>query len=105
MEHRQIEANSVSGSLLFNGKFLSGGIYSFKTSNGSIKLAIPSNSSCRFIASYGFGSFDSAYPIKIDTENISAGGKSLAGNIGAGDATVNLTTSSGSIAIAKQMRP
>lgn len=102
VDHRQIEANSVSGSVLFNGKFLPGGLYNFKTSNGSIKLAIPADSSCKVIASYGFGRFNSAFQLKILTENVSSGGKNLVANIGAGDATVNVTTSSGSIGIGKQ---
>lgn len=102
VEHRQIEANSVSGTLLFSGKFLPGGIYSFKTSNGSMKLAIPKESSCRLAAWYGFGSIDSEIPIKTITENISSGGKSLTAMLGDGDATVNLTTNSGRITITKQ---
>lgn len=102
VEHRQIEANSVSGTLLFNGKFLPGGIYGFKTSNGSMRLAIPAASSCRVIAWYGYGSINSDIPMKILTENVSAGGKSLNALIGDGDATVNLTTNSGSISITKQ---
>ncbi len=102
VDHRQIEASSVSGSVLFDGKFLPGGLYSFKTSNGSIKMAIPGDSSCKVIASYGFGTFDYDLPLKILTDTVSQGGKSLVGAIGTGDATVNLTTSSGSILIGKQ---
>jgi hypothetical protein len=102
VEHRQIEAKSVSGSVIFNGKFLSGGLYNFNTSKGSIKLAIPGDSSCRIIASFGYGNFNSAFPLKILTENVFEGGKSIVANIGAGDATVKVTTSSGSIGIKKQ---
>ena len=102
VDHRQIEAISVSGSVAFNGKFLPGGLYTFNTTNGSIKLTIPSDSSCRVIASYGYGTFNSVLPLKISTENVSSGGKSLVGNIGGGDATVNVTTSSGSVVIGKQ---
>ena len=104
VDHRQIDSNSVSGSVSFNGKFLSGGLYNFKTSKGSIKLAIPADSSCKIIAWYGFGTFRPAspFPFKILTQNVSEGGKSLVGIMGAGDATVNLTTSSGSITVGKQ---
>jgi len=102
VDHRQIEANSISGSVLFNGKFLSGGLYNFKTSNGSIKMTLPNESSCQIIASYGFGSFSSEIPLKTILENETDGGKSLHALIGAGDATVNLTTNSGSIGIKKQ---
>lgn len=103
--HRQIEASSISGSLLFDGKFLSGGIYKFRTSNGSIKLAIPALSSCTLTTTYGEGSFNSEIPLKILTENITPRAKIVVSKIGSGDATVNLTTSNGSIGIKKQVTP
>lgn len=102
VEHRQIESNSITGSVVFNGRFLPGGLYNFKTSNGAIRLTIPIESSCKIIASFGYGNFNSAFPLKILTENIFEGGKSIVANIGAGDATVKVTTSSGSIGIKKQ---
>lgn len=104
VSHRQIEANSISGSVDFNGTFLPGGIYNFKTTNGSILMTVPANSSCTIAAAYGFGSFNSALPLEILTEQISPGGKNVVatiGEIGDGSSTVNLTTSSGSIAIRK----
>lgn len=100
--HRQIEASSISGSLLFDGKFMPGGIYTFRTSNGSIKLAIPLASSCKFRATYGFGSFDSDIPLKIITEDNTPRAKTVIAQVGEGLATVSLTTTSGSIAIKKQ---
>lgn len=102
VEHRQIDANSISGTVMFNGKFLSGGQYSFKTSNGSIRMTLPQDSSCTIAASYGFGSFNSDIPLKVLTENIFPGGKNVVATIGSGEATVNLTTNSGSIGIKKQ---
>ena len=102
VEHRQIEANSVSGTLLFSGKFLPGGIYNFKTANGSMKLSIPQASSFKLAAWYGYGSIDSELPMKIITENVSSGGKSLTALFGDGDSTVYLTTNSGRISITKQ---
>ncbi len=102
VDHRQIEATSVSGSVVFNGKFLPGGLYTMNTTNGSIKMSIPGDSSCKIIASYGYGTVNSAIPMKIVTEIVSQGGKSLVALIGAGDSTVKVTTSSGSINIGKQ---
>jgi hypothetical protein len=102
VSHRQIEANSISGSLEFDGAFLPGGIYNFKTSNGSISLDLAPDTSCTIAASYGFGSFDSGFPLKILTEQVSPGGKSVVATIGEGSSTLNLTTSSGRIAIRKQ---
>src|SRR6185503_14832769 len=101
VEHRQIEASSISGSLLFDGKFLTGGIYNFRTSNGSIRLAIPALSSCTFTTTYGEGAFHSEIPLKILTENVTPRAKIVVSKIGTGEATVNLTTSNGSISIRK----
>jgi hypothetical protein len=104
--HRQIFASSISGSVAFDGKFLNGGIYNFKTTNGSIRILIPEDSACKLVAAYGFGSFDSAIPLKIETENVTGGGKNFVGILGKHAngplATVTLTTSSGSIGIRKQ---
>ena len=105
VEHRQIEASSISGSVLFDGKFLSGGIYNFRTSNGSIRLAIPATSSCTLNATYGFGSFESDIPMKIVTENVTPSAKIVVAKIGSGDATVSLTTTRGSIGIKRQLSP
>ena len=103
VEHRQIEASSISGSLLFDGKFLTGGIYKFRTSNGSIRLAIPIGSSCTFSATYGFGSFESDIPLKIITENVTPHAKTVVAKAGSGEgATVTLSTTRGSISIKRQ---
>jgi hypothetical protein len=101
VEHRQIEASSISGSLLFDGKFLSGGIYNFRTSKGSIKLSLPAATSCTFKAIYGAGEFESEIPLKIITQNNSPRLKTVVATMGSGDAAVNLTTSTGSIGIRK----
>ncbi len=103
VENRQIEANSITGSVHFNGKFLAGGLYDFKTSNGSIRLAIPDVSSCTIKASYGFGQFFSEIPLKVLTDNDTPGGKNVVATIGDGSAcNVSLTTNSGSIIVKKQ---
>ncbi|MEP7213528.1 MAG: DUF4097 family beta strand repeat-containing protein [Acidobacteriota bacterium] len=102
VDHRQIEANSISGSVIFNGKILPGGLYNFRTSNGSIRLLIPDNSSCTIKASYGFGNFNSEIPLKFLYRNVTSESKNLAATLGSGDATIILTTSSGSIGVRKQ---
>lgn len=100
--HRQIEVNSISGTVVYNGDILSGGSYSFGTSNGSIKLSIPAATSCMINASYG-GAFSSEFAFKLVTENISPGPvKSVVATIGGGGASLRLTTNNGSISIKKQ---
>lgn len=102
VSHRQIEANSISGSVNFNGSFLTGGIYNFKSSNGSIRMQLPEKSSCTISASFGFGTFNSGLPFEIISETITPGGKNIRAKIGGGEANVTVTTSSGSIVIKKQ---
>jgi hypothetical protein len=103
MEYRLADINSISGSVLFMGELLSGGSFSFNTTNGSIRLMIPHNSSCRLTAMYGFGSFDSDIPLKDKRVEAGAGPvKTLFGTLGAGDCVLRLATNSGAIAIRKQ---
>jgi hypothetical protein len=97
--HRQIEATSISGSLNFEGKFLAGGIYTFRTSNGAIQLGIPPGSSCSIKAIYGLGAFRSDFPLDIITQDKTPRAQSIFAKIGAGSASVSLTTSTGSISI------
>ena len=99
---RQIEAGSNTGSINFNGKFLSGGQYSFGTSNGSINLAIPSDSSLKMSASYGYGSFNSEVPLQNVERNTPSRLQNLSAQMGDGNATLKLTTVNGAIRIKKQ---
>lgn len=99
---RQIEVNSISGSINFKGGLATGGIYSFGTSNGSINLVMPQNTSCKVVATYGFGGFNSELPLKKETENNTPRTQRIVGTMGTGDATLNLTTSSGSINLKKK---
>ena len=101
IEHRQMDINSNSGSMKFSGGFENGGQYKFGTSNGSIMLAIPENSSCKIIASYGFGAFNSELPLQNILKSTGSKTQSLTAMMGAGDATLNLTTYSGAIRIRK----
>jgi len=104
LEYRQTEANSISGSVLFNGSILSGGSYAFNTTNGSIRLGVPGDTACSIIATYGPGGLNSELPLKASTTDVAPGPvKTVRGTLGAGgDAVVKLTTNSGAILIRKQ---
>lgn len=102
VSHRQIEASSVTGSVFFDGAFLAGGIYNFKTSNGALKMLIPLDSACKVTANYGFGSFDSNLPLKFIYQNENNKARSLSAVLGSGEScSLNLITNSGSIALNK----
>jgi hypothetical protein len=100
--YRISDVISISGSLVYEGGLPGGGTYSFNTTNGSIRLMIPTDSSCRVTAIYGFGSFNSEIPMK-DTRQLSSSGpvKTIVGTIGAGDCSLKLTTNSGSVVLKK----
>lgn len=101
IEHRQLEINSHSGSMKFTGEFQNGGQYRFGTQNGTISLSIPENSSCKILASYGFGVFNSELPLQNILKSAASKTQSLTATMGGGDATLNLTTYSGAIRIRK----
>jgi hypothetical protein len=98
----QVEANSTSGSIRFNGEMSEGGQYNFGTSNGSMTLIMPENSSCKVNATYSFGSFGSEIPYQAEQKSSGNDTKKLSATFGKGDATVNLTTFNGKILIKKR---
>jgi hypothetical protein len=62
---------------------------------------VPVDSSCKITASYG-GAFHSEIPLRDVINNSASQVKTLTGNLGTGEATVNLTTFSGAIRIRKK---
>ena len=99
---RQIEAGSTTGSINFNGNFLSGGQYIFGTSKGSINLLIPSDSSLKMFASYGYGVFNCEIPLQDVVRNTPSRLQNLSAQMGNGGATLKLTTINGAIRIKKR---
>ena len=104
LAYRQIEVNSISGTVFFNGEILSGGNYAISTNVGSIRLILPTSTACMFSATYASGSFSSDLPFKLATEDVREGSaKTMVGSFnGGGDAQIKLTTNNGSISIKKQ---
>jgi len=103
LDYRQIEVNSISGTVLYNGRFEPGGLYSFATSNGTIALVVPGDSAATLTATYGFGHFASDLPLNDIRKGAGVGAKGLTAVMGSGgDAKLNLTTTSGQIRIRKQ---
>jgi len=104
VQHRQLEARSISGSVFYDGKIRPGGSYRINTNKGSIRMLIPGDSSGQLQATFGAGNFSSELNIRFETENVAEGPmKTIVGRFGTGsDASIKLTTHSGSINIKKQ---
>lgn len=102
IEHRQMEVNTGSGSIKYDGEILNNGQYSFGTQTGSIVMFLPVVSSCKISAVYGYGTFNSELPMKKVEKNPSTATKSLTAIMGEGGAALNFTTYNGSINIRKK---
>lgn len=100
VEHRQITATSISGSINFDGSFLNSGVYRFNTMFGGISLTLPGDSSCKITSTYGSGTFVSDFG--QTSFGSSAKPRSTETVIGSGDAAVNVMSNSGSIRLIKK---
>jgi hypothetical protein len=98
VSHTDMEVSSATGSLIFGGALESGGQYRFTTTSGKIELTLPADSSCKVSATYG-GEFETKIPFK-DIHNYNQSGiRKVIALIGAGEATLTVTTYNGSILI------
>lgn len=102
IEHRQMEISTNAGAMRYTGEFQTNGQYRFGTQNGSILLLIPEASSCKVNATYGFGTFNSEIQLQNIIKNAASKTKSLIATMGAGEASLNLTTFNGTIRIRKK---
>jgi len=106
LDHGQVSASSISGSVIYTGKIRKGGDYRFITQNGSIRLTLPEDTSAQLGVVYGAGILSSELPAKLLTEEISTGQiKSKNFMLGKGGATVKAQSTNGSIIIKKQIIP
>lgn len=69
-----------------------------KTSNGGIRLVLPSNYSARLEASTVHGSMNLGFPVTVSGRL----GRSLSADIGTGGATIRATTSNGSVSVQRR---
>ena len=85
-----------NGSVQFDGEFESAGVNRYKTSNCSVKVRLGGEPSLKLEASTSNGSAQCSQPL---VEQGLSGKNHLIGTIGAGDASLTLQTSNGSISV------
>ncbi len=97
LEFRQVEASSITGGVVYRGKLLAGGQYSFGSQNGRVVLAVPANTVCRVNAWNGLGGFVSDVPLQNAVKN----GQSTLGRLGNDDngCSLSLKTTTGQLRI------
>jgi hypothetical protein len=103
-----VRVQTSSGSILFDGTFLSRGIYVLKNYSGTIEVRFSSSDSFDVRAASLYGNVVSQAPVVPDKRRVrtpsdaSSMAKSLFGSLNAGHAKVELSSFSGTIKILKR---
>ena len=97
---RRVSAETVSGSLSYDGTIEAAGNYSFTTHSGSITLAVPTNAGATVSLETFSGAVDSDFPVTLESgANRRAGESQFEFRIGDGRSRIVLETFNGSIRI------
>lgn len=96
---KEIDAQSVSGSIRSQGELNPTGIYKFHTISGRIWLAIPSDSEFELQTETTSGGIDSDFEISVSGK---IDRKKFRGVVGKGGARISMSSVSGSIRIIKR---
>ena len=97
---RLVRAETVSGSVLFQGAIEPAGRYEFASHSGSIRLTLPPSTGAQLSLSTFSGSLSSDFPITLEPRSRS-GEKRLEFRVGNGGARLSAETFSGSISITR----
>jgi hypothetical protein len=98
-EADNVHANSVSGSIVYEGKLSRDGRYTLTGHSGSVEMIIPSDTGFEFEATTFSGRIQSDFEVKISGE-ISR--RKISGVVNNGGAIVELTTFSGNVYLKKR---
>ncbi len=101
MDARSVDVSTVNGDILYEGKILDDGHYSFGTHNGSLLLGLPDTINATFTIRTYQGSFSTDLPLQgVNRADIQRG-RRVTTTLGTGSADVNLETFGGSIRLRK----
>lgn len=91
----RVIAQNVTGNIFFDGEFLSGGTYDFKSGKGEIQIRIPGNSAFSLVASSPARriALNDFWNNKLKTHD----GRRIVGDVGDGRASVSVTNFMGQI--------
>jgi len=97
IDSTSVEASTVNGDIVYEGKVANGGHYSFGTHNGNLSLGIPENTNATFTIRTYQGSFSTDLPLEGVTRADLHRGRRVTTTLGNGSADVNLETFGGAI--------
>ena len=94
LSSRNVEATTVNGAVLFDGRMFDGGTYRFATHNGDIAMGMNDRSNATVTVSTYAGDFAAPFPIRLTRTDK---GKRFAFVVGNGKADVELESFQGAI--------
>jgi len=97
MDASSVDASTVNGDIVYEGKIVDGGHYSFSTHNGSLLLGLPDVINATFTIRTYQGSFSSELPLEGVSRADLERGRRVTTTLGNGSADVYLETFGGSI--------
>ena len=96
-----VDATSVNGTIVYEGKLADGGHYSFGTHNGDIILGLPEAANATFTFRTYQGRINTDFALEGYDPGQRQRGRRVTGTLGNGSADVNLETFGGSIRLRK----
>ena len=101
IEAKSVDASTVNGDIVYDGRIADGGHYSFGTHNGSLSLGIPDSVNATFTIRTYQGSFSTDLPLSGVSRADLERGKKVTTALGNGSADVSLESFGGSIRLRK----
>jgi DUF4097 and DUF4098 domain-containing protein YvlB len=99
IDSKSVEASTVNGTIIYEGKLADGGRYTFGTHNGDLLLGVPENANATFAIRTYQGSFSTDLPLTgVSRADLQRGRRGMT-TLGNGSADVNLETFGGSIRV------
>jgi DUF4097 and DUF4098 domain-containing protein YvlB len=101
IDAKSVDASTVNGDIIYEGRLVDGGHYSFGTHNGNLSLGVPDNVNATFTIRTYQGSFSTDLPLEGVSRADVRRGKRVTTALGNGSADVSLETFGGSIRLRK----
>jgi DUF4097 and DUF4098 domain-containing protein YvlB len=97
MDATSVDASTVNGTIVYEGRIADNGHYSFETHNGDLLLGVPENINATFTIRSYQGSFSTDLPLQGVGRNELQRGRRVTTTLGSGSADVSLETFGGTI--------
>lgn len=101
IDSKSVEATTVNGAIVYEGKLSDGGHYSFGTHNGDVALGIAENANATFTIRTYQGSVSTDFTLQGYSPRDAQRGRRVTATLGNGSADVSLETFGGSIRLRK----